>query len=437
VARFVRSIASDENHRWDECGARTAGRRLMRVLSITTTRSSPWRRRWALVTASLVALALVASSASPAAAALPAPRADAALARALQRLVAMPDGPVGVVAVVQRGRRPRLIRAGVADQRTARRIRATDSMRIASISKAFSGAAALALVAQGRLSLDDTIGGRLAGFPPAWASVTLLQALQHTSGLPDYTSNRDFAAALQRAPHSRPSPRRLVSFVEREPLVFSPGSRYAYSNTDNLVVAFMVQAATGRSYEQALAEHVFGSLALRRTSLPAGFALPSPFIHGYDFSSPTREDDSTAVSMAWLSASGGIVSTPADLNRFIRGYVGRRLFGPAVQREQLRLVRGGSEPIGPGENRAGLGIFRYRTRCGTVYGHTGNFIGYTQFAAATLDGRRSVTVSATEQLNQHLTGQRLRVFERLRAAQVDAVCAALARPGPRAPSFTG
>ena len=376
----------------------------------------------------LPALALVVFFANPAGAEPSAPRADAALARSLHRLVGMSGGPAGVVAVVQRGRRPRVLRAGVADVRTGRRIGAGDVMRIASVSKAFSAAAALALVARGRLSLDDTIGGRLTGFPRAWGRVTLREALQHTSGLPDYTKAPNFGAALQKAPHSQPSMRRLVSFVRHKPLVFSPGTRYAYSNTDNLIVAFMVQAATHRSYPQALAVQVFGPLGLHRTSLPAGFALRSPFIHGYDYPSPAREDVSRAVSMAWLAASGGIVSTPSDLNRFIRGYVGRRLFGRAVQRQQLHLVRGHSEPIGPGENRAGLGIFRYRTRCGTVYGHTGNFLGYTQFAAATLDGRRSVTVSATEQLNQGFKGQRLRVFNHLRAAEVDAVCAALAPP---------
>jgi D-alanyl-D-alanine carboxypeptidase len=310
-------------------------------------------------------------------------------------------------------------------------------MRIASISKAFSGAAALTLVAQGRLSLNDTIGSRLTGFPAAWATVTLRQALQHTSGLPDYFGNPDFQTAFQQALQSRPSPRRLVSFVEREPLVFAPGTSYAYSNTDNLIVAFMIEAVTGRSYERALARLVFRPLELRRTFLPSGFRLPSPFIHGYDYPSPDRDDLSTAVSMAWLSASGGIVSTPAELNRFIRAYVGRRLFSRSVQRRQLRLVRGGSGPIGPGDNHAGLGIFRYRTRCGTVYGHTGNFFGYTQFAAATLDGRRSVTVSVNEQLNQTFTGQRLRVFRRLRAAEVNAVCAALARPDRRAARVAG
>jgi D-alanyl-D-alanine carboxypeptidase len=356
----------------------------------------------AFIIASLVALGTVSCLAQVAFAAPPAARADAALTRALNGLVAMPGGPVGVVAVVQRGQRPSLFRAGVADLRTGREISANDYVRIASISKAFSGAVALSLVARGRLSLNDTIGGRLPSLPKAWAQVTLREVLQHTSGLPDYTSSKEFGSELMKAPHSEPSLRKLVSFVEREPLVFTPRTHYTYSNTDNLVVALMVQAVTRRSYQQELASQVFGPLGLHRTSLPAGFRLPSPFIHGYDYPSPHREDQSTLVSMAWLSASGGIVSTPAELNRFIRGYVSGRLFGRSVQRQQLRLVNGDSEPIGPGANQAGLGIFRYQTRCGTIYGHTGNFLGYTQFAASTLDGRRSVTVSANEQLNVQL-----------------------------------
>lgn len=381
----------------------------------------------AFVLVSLVALATVASSAQIAFAAPPAARADAALTRALKGLVAMRGGPVGVVAFVQRGRRRSLFRAGVADLRTGRKIAANDSMRIASVSKAFSGAVALSLVARGRLSLNDTIGSRLPSLPKAWAQVTLREALQHTSGLPDFTTSKEFGAGLEKAPHSEPSLPKLVSLVEREPLVFTPGTRYTYSNTDNLVVALMVQAATRRSYQQELASQVFGPLGLHRTSLPLGFRLPSPFLHGYDYPSPHREDFSTVVSMAWVSASGGMVSTPAELNRFIRAYISGRLFGRSVQRQQLRLVNGHSEPIGPGANKAGLGVFRYQTRCGSVYGHTGNFFGYTQFAASTLNGRRSVIVSANEQLNQTYAGQRLRVFQRLRAAEEDAVCAALAR----------
>ena len=60
----------------------------------------------------------------------------------------------------------------------------------------------------------------------------------------------------------------------------------------------------------------------------------------------------------------------------------------------MRFVPGGeSSPPGPGKNSAGLALFRYQTKCGTVYGHTGNFPGYVQWAAATADGSRAVTTS--------------------------------------------
>ncbi len=120
------------------------------------------------------------------------------------------------------------------------------------------------------------------------------------------------------------------------------------------------------------------------------------------------------------------MSTPADLNAFIRGYVGGALFDLGTQAQQRQVVEGGgSEPPGPGENSAGLGIFRYETRCGTVWGHTGNISGYTQFMAASPDGRRSVTVSVNEQLTPRLGAPG--VFEALRRAEELAVCAALAK----------
>lgn len=112
--------------------------------------------------------------------------------------------------------------------------------------------------------------------------------------------------------------------------------------------------------------------------------------------------------------------TPADLNAFIRAYLARRFFGRAQQREQLRFVPGGrSSPPGPGRNAAGLAIFRYRTRCGTVYGHTGNFPGYVQFAAATADGRRAVTTSL------NIPAPRGPLLTQLRRVQTRAVCALL------------
>ena len=131
---------------------------------------------------------------------------------------------------------------------------------------------------------------------------------------------------------------------------------------------------------------------------------------------------SEAPSGAW--ASGALVSTAADLGRFVRGYVSGRLFGRAVRREQRRFGPGSSDPIGPGQNSAGLALFRYRQPCGTVYGHTGNIPAYTQFIAASSDGRRSATVSINQQIDPPVGDPD--AFRRLRHVFELAACAALA-----------
>jgi D-alanyl-D-alanine carboxypeptidase len=375
-------------------------------------------------------LATVAVATAALAAAAPAASAQdshADLNAELRELVRMPGGPAGAIVVVQRPDGRKVYTAGVRDTKTKAPVRAGDHMRIASAAKAFSAAVALSLVEEGKLSLDDTIAQRLPWLPAAWGRVTLRQALNHTSGLPDFSHSPAFRDALVKDLHGSPTPRTLLSYIAGEPLEFRPGSKYRYSNTDNFIAALMAEAATGRDYTRLLATQVTRPLRLRNTSLPRGAGMPSPYIHGYQPDPPNApEDVSTLISGAWSWASGGIVSTPADLNTFIRGYAGARLFDRAMQRRQMTFRPGRSEPIGPGRNSAGLGIFRYRTKCGTVYGHTGNTPGYTQFMAATKDGRRSVTVSINAQITNKSTGDQLKAFRRLRKIEGQAVCEALA-----------
>jgi D-alanyl-D-alanine carboxypeptidase len=351
--------------------------------------------------------------------------ADAALDRALKDLVAMEGGPPGVIAVVQRGQHRKVHTFGVRNIKSGLPMRIHDRMRIASAAKAFSGAVALSLVSKGKLSLQDTIGERLRELlPEAWWEVTLRQLLNHTSGIPDFAGDEGVADAFVASPKKAPPPEELLSLMEEVDLLFDPGSEYHYSNSDNIVVALMVEAATGTSYEEQLRERVYKPLGLRKTTLPRGTNLRKPFIHGYSSQDPP-EDLSEDFAAGWAWASGGIVSTPADLNDFIRGYVGGKLFDERTQAKQRRVIEGASsDPPGPGKNSAGLAIFRYETRCGTVWGHTGNTAGYTQFAAASADGRRSVTVSINAQ-HTLTTGSPV-VFKALRRAEGLAVCAALA-----------
>ncbi|MCO5327250.1 MAG: beta-lactamase family protein [Solirubrobacterales bacterium] len=377
--------------------------------------------------AAFVAVALLALAAPALAQASKATeRADRALDRALQRVVDTDEGPPGVIAVIQRGGDRQVHTAGVAEVGERGAPRPRMHMRLASTSKAFSGATALALVQKGKLSLDDTVGDLLPDLPSAWRRVTLQEALQHTSGIPTFTAEESFLEAFSSDPlHGPANQGKLLSYLGDAPLSFPSGSDYTYSNSDNIVVALMVEAASGLSYRKALRKYVLKPLGLGQTSLPSGPAMPAPYMHGYDVPAKGAPDDVSEIfDPRWTGASGGMVATPFNLNAFARGYVGGALFGKRVRKQQLELVRGGSEPPGPGQNRAGAGIFRYRTDCGTVFGHTGNIFGFTQLLAATKNGRRSLTVSATEQLSP---SERKGVFKRLLAADEKAVCAALAR----------
>ena len=71
--------------------------------------------------------------------------------------------------------------------------------------------------------------------------------LSHTGGLPSYTKNQAFLAPLRRPPAQADHEAGDHRLPRDEPLDFPAGSRYEYSNTDNIVVAMMAEAATGRS----------------------------------------------------------------------------------------------------------------------------------------------------------------------------------------------
>jgi D-alanyl-D-alanine carboxypeptidase len=391
---------------------------------MTTARPVLRTRRTLVIVLAVAVLGLIVAPGVADAKAPDGPLADRRLDRALAKFVTRKGAAPGIAVVVQRDDQgPTLHTVGVGNLVTGAPIHLDDHVRLASVAKAFSGAVALSVVADGRLALTDTLGSRVSGMPAAWSNVTLAQLLHHTSGIPDFSGSEAFVNALMASLLVPPPPRVLLSYVADQPLLFEPGSKYQYSNSDNIAVGLMVESATGRTYEQELQDRVFGPLALGRTSLPRGAALPTPFVHGYDVSGPTPEDVSGLFAAGWSWASGGIVSSPADANRFIRGYANGATTDQRTRDEQFEFVTGDSEPPGPGRNAAGLGIFRYKTRCGTVYGHTGNTPGYTQFVAATGDGSRSATVGINAQITPKQDPKRFRDLRRIFEL---AVCAALA-----------
>jgi D-alanyl-D-alanine carboxypeptidase len=369
----------------------------------------------------VVALTVVSLSVIPGNAEASASSEQTALRTALERLVSDPAGPPGAIAVVQHHATTTAIPAGAADfGNPGKAPSADDYIRVASVSKAFNGAVALALVAEHALALDDTIEKWLPGLPKAWGAVTLGELLNHTSGIPDFSLCPTFHEAVFASLLNPPPPEALLGYVERppcdNPLHFAPGTKYQYSNSDNVIVGLMIQAATKQDYGVVLSQTVSQPLGLSRTSLPSSASISSPYMHGYvPDASEAPLDVTEHLAAGWSWASGGVVSTPADANRFIRGYVKGSTTNAETRAKQFHFVEGKSEPPGPGTNAAGMAIFRYHTACGTVFGHTGNTLGYTQFIAASANGQNSVSITVGTQIspktNANLFPQLLHIFE--------------------------
>jgi D-alanyl-D-alanine carboxypeptidase len=312
-------------------------------------------------------------------------------------------------------------------ERTRPRMRLRERWRIGGVSKALTGAVVLRLVQSGVLGLDDTVEQWVPGLLPNGGGITVEQLLAQTSGLADYTLQDAFIQTVDVTPKATLPPRELVDFVAPLPLAFVPGSEYAYSNTNAIVLGLIVEAATGVPFDQALETEVTAPLRFDRTFLPSDLELPRPRTRGYAF--PVRgagnpRDVTRAFSPSLSWATGGMVSTVLEIGRFMRARMAGKIVGAALVDQSIANLRPGqSIPKGPGRNSAGLGIFEYDIpECGTLYGHTGEYPGYRVYAAATRSGRRSVVLLIN--VSNLSTEQETRLDELARVAS----CRALQAP---------
>jgi D-alanyl-D-alanine carboxypeptidase len=314
---------------------------------------------------------------------------------------AVAAGIPGIAVEIRGPEGSEFLASGVASLEDERPLTPEDRFRIGSVTKAFTAAVVMNLIEEGTLSLDDTVERWTPGLLSQDDSVTVRDLLGHTSGLPDYTKDEGFLQAFV-AGEPLP-PQRMVSFVSSEPLAFVPGTSYEYSDTDNIVLGAIVEAATGRSYEQELRSRVLEPLELRATVLADDPAMPEPHAQGYQYAPESEgagepDDVTTALDPSAAWASGALVSTPSDVSRFFAGLLGGELVGEDELELMKETVAGEGSPPGPGTKRAGLGIFSYELSCGEVWGHTGEFPGYRAFGAATPDGRGALAmlINATE-----------------------------------------
>src|SRR4029450_3663671 len=144
-------------------------------------------------------------------------------------------------------------------------MRAALHYRAGSLTKALVATVVLQLVAEGRLSLQDTVARWLPGILPYGDQVTIEQLLRHTSGVPDYTPPVFLSLYGSRQGRFRSlTPHDVVCGVAAQP----PGTPTSYPNTGSTLLGLIVEAATGHTVGQELDRRILRPLGLHDTFFP-------------------------------------------------------------------------------------------------------------------------------------------------------------------------
>lgn len=292
---------------------------------------------------------------------------------------------VGGEAVLQEGSDEEDVTVGHGDRGTGTAYPAGGHIRVASVTKAFTAALVLQLAGEGALDLDgavaDHLPGALTGEGVDLTRITVRQLLRHQSGLPELREPTGPVRAY--------APRELLALADGLPAQFPPGERMSYTNTNYVLAGMLVEKVTGSPYAVELKRRITGRLGLDGTYLPEagdrGLAEPSP--RGYEIGADGAPLDVTAQEPSALYASGGIVSTGADLDRFLTALLDGEVVPPALL-DAMRETVPMSEVPGV---EYGLGLMRLPVSCGkTVWGQAGDVPGFQAMTAT--DGDRAVSL---------------------------------------------
>jgi D-alanyl-D-alanine carboxypeptidase len=358
------------------------------------------RSKAAVATVAAVALGTAIVASSPAAAQSHS-STDAVQAQ-LDLLTSVDRVPGALAQVRDRHGRSVTLTSGTAELGTGHpMVSGTGRFRIASVTKSFTAVAVLRLVADHRVVLDAPIETYLPGVVRGTGEgaeidghdITVRQLLQHTSGLPDYIGYLDGS--------DRPvAPIELVRLALAHRPDFAPGQGWQYTNTGFILAGMLVERLTGKDIRTAVIDLAIRPAGLRDTywPRPGDTGIRGPHAHNYTQDPANPQGplvDATAFEPSLAGASGAMVSTPADLNRFWQELFSGRLLPGRMLAEMTTTVPAPVGGLGGSGAAYGLGLMRVPLSCGGyVWGHDGGLIGVGNVSVRSTSGR-SATVYIT------------------------------------------
>ena len=186
--------------------------------------------------------------------------------------------------------------------------------RIGNVTESFTTSLLLQLVDEGLVSLDDPIAGWLPDLPGA-QQTTVGMLARSISGYPDFVTDDRFTKQSNADPFRRWRASELIDLAFERPILFPPGTSWAFSDTNFLLLREILQQVGGKPVNQLLRERILDPLGLDETAMSLRRHIPAPVIHAYS-TDRGRYEDSTRWSPSWAPGMGNMYSTLGDLGRW-------------------------------------------------------------------------------------------------------------------------
>jgi len=274
------------------------------------------------------------------------------------------------VAVVRDGKVVKQQGYGLADMEAAAPATPATVYMLASMSKQFTATGIMLLAQDGKVGLDDAAGKYLDGLPKTWRGVTVRQLLNQTSGIPEWVPDPDKDPLLKTYTLAE-----IAQHAAAKPLAFTPGTRFAYSNTNYNLLAGIIEKASGGPYGDFLHARIFGPSGMTETGVYDPMEITANRAAGYVrlggklFNNPLVYDPSI------LAGAGGLQSTAGDLVKWDAVLASGALLLPSI------LAQTWTPPALPGGARTeyGMGWINQTINGHRVLWHNGELPGAQGF----------------------------------------------------------
>ncbi|WP_297332126.1 serine hydrolase domain-containing protein [Flavobacterium sp.] len=249
---------------------------------------------------------------------------------------------------------------GYADAENKIKANADTKYKIGSITKMFTSVIVFQLIEEKKLTADTKLSQFFPNIKNA-DSITITNLLNHTSGLYNFTNDSIFGSYVTAfQPHKS-----MLKKIEAYEPVFSPGSKAEYSNSNYLLLGYIIEDILKKPYKDVVEERIVKKLGLKNTYYygkinPRRNEAYSYHYNGTDWERHEEWNESVA------GAAGAMQSTPTDLTTFIRALFEGKLVKKTSLDEMLKFDYG-----------YGKGIFSFPFGERHFYGHNGGIENFT------------------------------------------------------------